>query len=199
MGYTILEGFMSSIAEKIEEFSEEEEVQAAYIEGEVFEVINGKMSSKGFPSEEHQAIVGEIYKQISIYLEDKPCKVFVSPFPLRVRDYSNIIPFKQDVCSPDVVVMCHKDNQIESKRFPEFVIEVASPSTCYNDLTDKLRIYESIGVKEYWTVIDYSYVLVHLFEANQIKAYRDISGKLIIPVTIFSDLSIVLDKVQIFK
>ncbi|MCX8164568.1 MAG: Uma2 family endonuclease, partial [Aquificaceae bacterium] len=35
---------------------------------------------------------------------------------------------------------------------PDLVVEVVSPSTLKRDLVDKMKIYESQGVKEYWLV-----------------------------------------------
>ncbi|MBU1753763.1 Uma2 family endonuclease, partial [bacterium] len=36
------------------------------------------------PLRKHQGIAGELYRQISNYLIDKPCQVYVAPFDVRL-------------------------------------------------------------------------------------------------------------------
>ena len=36
------------------------------------------------PNRGHQGIVGEIFRKIADYLDDKPCDVYVSPFDVRL-------------------------------------------------------------------------------------------------------------------
>jgi Uma2 family endonuclease len=167
-------------------------------DGDFVEIINGVKCSKGVPTEEHQALVGEIYGQFRDYLEDKPCQPFIAPFALNAKDYGNIIPFEKDMYLPDVVVMCRNE---DGKRNPTVVIEVASPSTVYYDLTIKLDIYERIGVKEYWVVIAYSYVIVHsdMDDGHMDKVYRTRGDILNIPVRAFPGLSVSLDKNKLYK
>ncbi|NIW80418.1 MAG: Uma2 family endonuclease, partial [Calditrichae bacterium] len=42
------------------------------------------------------------------------------------------------------------DEKIEGA--PDLVVEILSPSSAYDDLKRKWRVYERSGVKEYWIV-----------------------------------------------
>jgi len=55
---------------------------------------------------------------------------------------------------PDLVVICDSAKLTEQgcTGAPDFVLEILSPSTAYKDMEDKLRLYESRGVREYWII-----------------------------------------------
>lgn len=66
------------------------------------------------------------------------------------------------VMAPDVLVAFNKQPPLSrsdarayklwERPLPEFVLEVLSPSTSRNDLTDKKYTYATLGVREYWLV-----------------------------------------------
>jgi Uma2 family endonuclease len=60
----------------------------------------------------------------------------------------------QNVVQPDVAVICDpaKLDDAGCRGAPDWIIEVLSPSTAAKDQTDKLRLYERHGVREYWLV-----------------------------------------------
>lgn len=67
-------------------------------ENERWEIIDGVPYMQAAPTWQHQSISGEIYRQISNYLVDKPCRVFAAPFDLCIvennetdEEISNII------------------------------------------------------------------------------------------------------------
>jgi Uma2 family endonuclease len=189
------------MVDRLEDVDDEvvEEINGEFDDGDFIEIINGVKCSKGVPSEEHQALVGAIFRQLENYLEDKSCQAFIAPFALNAKDYGNIIPFEKDMYLPDIVVMCRDE---DGKRNPTVIIEVASPSTVYDDLTKKLDIYERIGVREYWVVITYSYVIVHSDmgdDGYMAKVYKTRGDILTIPVGVFSGLSINLDRNKLYK
>jgi Uma2 family endonuclease len=183
---------MSDSLEEREDFLEDDPE-------ELYEIINGVKSVKGVPTKEHTALVGEIYGQLRNYLEDKTCQAFSLQIPLEAKDYLDKIAFNvKDYYLPDVLVVCD-DSAVP---VPSLVVEVASEGTVYNDLTVKLDFYRRIGVKEYWIVVNASYVLVHLLDENreyQVKGHFTTKDILTVPVTIFPDLSVVLDKSKLFK
>ena len=53
---------------------------------------------------------------------------------------------------PDAFVVCDKSKLIDEgvKGAPDFIIEILSPSTAMKDQTEKRRLYEEKGVREYW-------------------------------------------------
>ena len=96
-----------------------------------------------------------IMSSLSIHYSDRPNTVVGSEIPVG-PDRSN----RGDVRIPDMAVIFNSDqDMIEEDRGydigrhgkpPDFVLEVASPSTASNDYTDKRRDYERYGIREYW-------------------------------------------------
>jgi len=79
------------------------------------------------------------------------------------------------------------------------LIEVTSPSTAYLDYDEKMKLYEAIGVGEYWVVTDAQNVVVYIlqdgrFEKTKFETETDI---LEVPVSVFPGFSIKLDKNKI--
>lgn len=66
---------------------------------------------------------------------------------------------------PDIVVVCNRDI-IDSEGIlggPDWVIEITSPSTRFNDYKTKMYKYMDAGVREYWIVdIEKEKVVVHI-------------------------------------
>lgn len=47
---------------------------------ERYEIIEGDLFVMESPHGRHQLVLGELYRQISNYLQGKKCKVFIAPF-----------------------------------------------------------------------------------------------------------------------
>jgi len=126
------------------------------------------------PSWDHQAISMALAIQIGQFLRDKPCKVFAAPFDVRL----NANGADDTVVQPDIVVICD-ESKISRKSCdgaPDMVVEILSPSTSRRDVTDKLRLYERFGVREYWIVDpERKIVQTNILESGRyfIKAYTD--------------------------
>ena len=126
------------------------------------------------PSWDHQSINAALLGQIWQFLRDKPCMVFAAPFDVRL----NADGSDDTVVQPDIVVICD-ESKISRKSCdgaPDMVVEILSPSTSRRDMTEKLRLYERFGVREYWIVdperkIVQSYILEN--GRYFIKAYTD--------------------------
>ncbi len=106
------------------------------------------------PSIKHQSILGEIFRQISNYLVNKTCQVFVAPFDVRLPEHNETDDEVPTVVQPDIVVTCDK-SKLDSRGLrgaPDMVIEVLSPATLKKDMTVKLNLYEHHKIKEYWIV-----------------------------------------------
>lgn len=124
-------------------------------EGERWELIDGAPYMMAPPSRIHQEISGELFRQISNYLIDKPCKVYAAPFGVRLPKGDEKSDFEIDtVVEPDILVVCDSSKLDEQgcKGAPDLIIEITSPSSVKNDLLKKFNRYEKAGVKEYWIV-----------------------------------------------
>jgi Uma2 family endonuclease len=121
-------------------------------ESERCEIVDGEIVMMSTPTSDHQQLVTELLYQIRRFLEGKPCKVFPSPFSVRLN------PAKNDrddtVFQPDLVVICDS-SKIEKRGcagVPDMLIEILSPSSIRYDRVVKYRKYEQAGVREYWIV-----------------------------------------------
>jgi len=120
------------------------------------ELINGTayVREPPAPSCSHQGIVGEVYRQAANALEDKPCRVFVAPFDVRLPKSTEPDDEVDTVVQPDVLIVS------DLKKFdargmcgaPDWVAEVLSPGTARYDRTLKLSAYERAGVREVWLI-----------------------------------------------
>ncbi|GHU66023.1 hypothetical protein FACS189447_06070 [Spirochaetia bacterium] len=121
-------------------------------DGERYELIDGIAYALAAPSEIHQLISGEIFRQIANFLHGKPCKVFSAPYDVRLfyeEDESD-----DTVVQPDITVLCDKEKRSPEgcHGAPDMIIEILSPSNSGEDFIKKLNLYMEAGVKEYWIV-----------------------------------------------
>lgn len=122
---------------------------------ERWELIDGiPYNMSPAPSRIHQKILGELYKQIAVYLTGKTCEVYIAPFDVRLPKGEESDEQIDTVVQPDLVVVCDqkKLDFHGCKGAPDLVVEVLSPKTAGKDMKTKLSLYERVGVKEYWLV-----------------------------------------------
>jgi Uma2 family endonuclease len=114
------------------------------------------------PSRSHQEIVGELYRQIANALEDKPCRVYVAPFDVRLPKATEEDGLVDTVVQPDVFIVydLKKLDARGVRGAPDWVAEVLSPSTSRHDQTLKLSAYERAGVREVWLIDPMDHTLV---------------------------------------
>lgn len=123
---------------------------------ERWEIVDGMAYAMSpAPSQSHQLISGNLYRQIAVHLHGKPCKTFYSPFDVRFSENLNQSDnYVDTVVQPDIIVVCDPEKLEERGCIgpPDLVIEISSPSTGAYDLTVKFDLYQRFGVKEYWIV-----------------------------------------------
>ena len=104
------------------------------------------------PSVGHQSVIGEIFRQLSNFLQGHPCRVFVAPVDVRL----NADDADDTVVQPDVLVVCDESKFDKDGKgiigAPDFIIEVLSPSSAKRDLIIKKKLYGEYSVREYWAV-----------------------------------------------
>jgi Uma2 family endonuclease len=106
------------------------------------------------PSRSHQDAFGGIFYQFRAFLNDAECLVYGAPFDVRLPNGEEKDDYIDTVVQPDLVVVCDR-NKLDDKGCkgaPDLVIEILSPYTAHKDLNEKFRLYERVGVKEYWIV-----------------------------------------------
>jgi len=134
------------------------------------EIINGRIwDMSAAPRRSHQELLTSLFGNLYNFLEDKPCRLYVAPFDVSFPEASEDSEEETEtVVQPDLVVICDESklNDKGCKGAPDFVVEILSPpvawassklacvqpSTSWKDETEKLKLYEKHGVKEYWII-----------------------------------------------
>ena len=163
-------------------------------EGERYEIIYGEAFAMAAPNERHQAILGELYGQLYVFLKDKPCKVYPAPFDVRLFYQEN--ESDNTVVQPDITIICDKKKiGTEGCRgAPDLVIEIVSPTNTATEMERKYKLYRQAGVREYWVVDpENKGITVHYFKDDKISAAIYGSSGLA-PVEIFPGFNIELDR-----
>ena len=162
-------------------------------DGNRYEIIDGELFMMAAPNRQHQGIISELVTRFSNYLRGKPCRVFPSPFDVRLAIYGEKGDDVINVVQPDVLVYCSRD-KVDKKggiAAPEIAIEVLSPWSKNMDRQRKLKLYEKAGVKEYW-IVDGDNESVEVYVHNGVKfgpkTYYNISS--IVTSTVFSDFEV---------
>jgi len=127
----------------------------AWPEEERWESINGVLyDMTPAPSTAHQRILGALFTEFSIHLRGHKCEAFMAPFDVRLpsneKDDADIITWVQ----PDIVIVCDpsKIDERGCKGAPDLIVEILSPATARKDMKEKLILYETVGVNEYWII-----------------------------------------------
>jgi Uma2 family endonuclease len=123
------------------------------------------------PSRKHQKILGELHRQISTFLLDKTCDVYMAPFDVRFPEQEEREEEIKTVLQPDISVICDPAKLDEKGCLgsPDLIIEIVSPATVQKDMREKLYIYEKFGVKEYWIIhpVDQILMVFKLLPGNK--------------------------------
>ncbi|MDQ3347270.1 MAG: Uma2 family endonuclease [Acidobacteriota bacterium] len=119
-------------------------------DGKRHELIDGEHYVTPSPNIRHQRISGRLYLLIGTWLEAHPVgELFYAPLDVVFSHF--------DVVEPDLLYMSNARaaEVVTAKHVagvPELVIEIGSPGTRKRDETIKRRLYERMGVTEYWVV-----------------------------------------------
>ena len=157
---------MENLAYKIKKYTYEEFLE---IDNDRYELLDGELYLMSAPSRLHQEVVGELYRQIANYLQDKNCKPFVAPLNVKFSEKKNKYC---TVVQPDVMVVCDKD-KLSDKGIegpPDLVIEVLSQYNASHDTFYKFNLYQYYGVKEYW-IIDMQRQVITPYTLNKDRVY----------------------------
>jgi len=114
------------------------------------ELIDGEHYVTPSPNLRHQRVLGRLYLAIGNYLAIHPVgEVFCAPLDVVFSHF--------DVVEPDILYVSHERAAEvlvpqHVRGVPELVVEIASKGTRRRDGTIKRRLYERVGVSEYWVV-----------------------------------------------
>jgi len=132
-------------------------------EGAPYELIRGRLAMSPAPTPRHQLVQANLFFELSRVVRDQDeGHVLSAPLDVRLSDTT--------VLQPDLVFIeadradLIGDQAIEGA--PDLVVEILSPASAHPDLTEKKRLYETHGVREYW-VVDPDSETVEIFENSE--------------------------------
>lgn len=119
-------------------------------DGRKYEVINGDLHVSPAPRPAHQYALGRFFKFLSTFTDNaQKGETFISTIDVKLPQFD--VPFQ-----PDLVFIAAENLSIITDRWiegvPDLVAEVLSPSNWIYDREDKMEIYETSGIPEYWIV-----------------------------------------------
>jgi Uma2 family endonuclease len=118
-------------------------------DGQRHELIDGVHFVTPSPATKHQRVSGRLFACLFNYLRLHPIgEVFSAPF--------DVVLSNHDVVEPDLLVVLADQSAIVTDQHvrgaPALVIEILSPGTRRTDEGAKSRLYDRVGVREYWLV-----------------------------------------------
>src|SRR5947207_9718543 len=119
-------------------------------DGKRHELIDGEHYVTPSPNTRHQRISGNLHWLLRSHLEQHPIgQLFYAPYDVVFSEF--------DVVEPDLLYLSNARaaevlTPLHAKGVPELVVEIASKGTRKRDETIKRRLYERVGVSEYWVV-----------------------------------------------
>jgi Uma2 family endonuclease len=128
-------------------------------DGKRHEILEGRHYVSPVPSLYHQAISRHIQFQLYTQIELPELGVVISaPVDVQLGQWN--------IVQPDLVIITRKRRHIMTptkvKGIPELLVEILSPSNPGHDLDKKRRVYEQMGVPEYWIVFPEEHQVLQL-------------------------------------
>lgn len=129
----------------------------------------------------HNLIAGNLFREISLQLKDRPCEAYIGD--IRVRERSS-----DSYTYPDIVAVCggpyFEDDHFDTLTNPDVIVEVLSPSTEAWDRGGKFEYYRRfLSLKEY-CLVSQDRILVERFvrqgEGWMLVIHNQIEGRLAI-------------------
>lgn len=156
-------------------------------DGERAELIDGQIYNMAPPARIHQKLIAELTLSIGQYIKSKggTCDIYPAPFAVFLNEDN------RNYVEPDISVICDK-NKLDEKGCngaPDWIIEIASPSTSSLDYGIKLFKYRTAGVREYW-IINPVTLTVNVYDFESEKGTYQYNFEDNIPVCIYNDLTI---------
>jgi Uma2 family endonuclease len=111
------------------------------------ELIDGEHYVTASPNLKHQRVSGRLYLAVGNFLREHPIgEVFYAPCDVVFSPINVVVPDLLYVSKERVEVL----TQANLQGAPDLIVEILSPSTRRRDEGIKRRLYERMGVREYW-------------------------------------------------
>jgi Uma2 family endonuclease len=118
-------------------------------DGRRHEIIDGEHYVNPSPNIQHQRISRKIAFAMTAYVEPRNLgEVFFAPCDVVLSNF--------DIVEPDIIYVRaahqHIITEANIKGAPDLVVEILSPSNRKYDEAVKLKLYDAMGIAEYWIV-----------------------------------------------
>ncbi|MEX2233989.1 MAG: Uma2 family endonuclease [Cyclobacteriaceae bacterium] len=125
------------------------------------QLINGELIMSPSPTPLHQRVSRKLFNLLEKY-GNNTGEVFYAPMDLYID--------KQNVFQPDLIYISKAKSNIITQRaiegVPDLIVEIISPSNIFTDRNTKKKVYQKIGVKEYW-IVDPANQTLEIYLDNQ--------------------------------
>lgn len=170
---------------------------------ERLELLKGKIFKMSpAPNVAHQRASMRLTLKFGNYFNLHKCQLFAAPFDVRLPDAKKKTSDKEvfTVVQPDLCVFCDESKLDERGGIgaPDLVVEILLPGNTNKEMTNKFRLYEEAGVREYWLVEPNDrIVLIYYLKEGQYIGLKPFTDEEDAVSVIFPELAIPV--AEIFK
>ena len=164
----------------------------------VFELINGEIVARNYPTASHQRVLKRLAIQFDAFVEqNKLGEVLFAPFGVVLNEHSDV--------QPDLIFISAAKAGIVREEgvfgIPDLLVEIISPSSLKTDRNAKYKLYEQMGestpgVTEYWIIdIKNRSVEVHTLQAGSYNLFAFAIEQGAVTSTVLPGLSVAVEAV----
>lgn len=141
-------------------------------DGRRHEIIDGVHYVTASPNARHQIVLGRLYGELFVYLKAHADvgHAFLAPL--------DVVLSKHDVVEPDLLFVARDHVDVVTEKNvqgpPTLCVEVLSPSTRKRDVQLKRRLFERMGVREYW-ILDPELDIMQVFRQTAHDKYERVA------------------------
>ncbi len=132
------------------------EGRSEYLDGEVFAMAGASL--------EHNTIVSNLNRELSIQFKGRPCRVYANDMKVLIRS-ANAGKY------PDLIAHCGEPELLDDRRDvllnPGLIVEVLSDSTETYDRGDKFALYRQIPSLREYLLVSQDQVRVELYRRSE--------------------------------
>ncbi len=136
----------------------------------IFELIDGEIVARNYPTATHQRILKRLVVKFDFFITEKGLgEILFAPFGVVLDDFDEV--------QPDMMfVTAAKQSIIREEGIfgvPDLLMEIISPSSLKTDRGKKFKLYERMGVSEYW-IVDINNRSIEVYQ-HQASGYEMVS------------------------
>jgi Uma2 family endonuclease len=141
-------------------------------DGRRHEIIDGEHYVTPSPNTRHQDLVGRLHLAIGNFLASRRDlgRVFLSPFDVVLSWYDVVEPDLLFIAGDQLAILTDKNVQ----GAPALVVEILSRGTRKRDEQIKRRLFERVGVREYW-LVDPELDLIKVFRRAESNTFPKVA------------------------